>query len=316
MVSNLLPAGMRGLMVAGMLSALMSSLAAVFNSSATLFTMDIWRSFRPESSDRQLVWIGRVATVVVALVSIAWAPIIPHLSPQVWVYGMMISSYLAPPVMCASVFGIVWARANALGALSAMGTGFALGIFRFSLDLFNSLNDGRPVSGVPVLGWIVDLNYLVFGVCSLCVCLVVMIVVSLATQPPTREQIELYTFFPNGFLPELRQFVDDCRSGAIWTQARGLHPVRDQSPHPGIYELADDEHDENLASRTVELQTLTPDGHEVAARETNGTGEDDCETDAPLPYEEFERNRKWNIINAVSTLAVMITITALIIAFA
>jgi SSS family solute:Na+ symporter len=299
MVAQLLPSGVRGLMIAAMLSALMSSLAAVFNSSATLFTMDCWRSFRPHANDQQLVWIGRLTTAVISVISVLWAPLIPLLSAQVWVYGTMISSYLSPPIMCVSVFGIVWGRANEKGALAAMIVGFITGVFRFSLDLINGAVGG--VDQIPVLRQIISINYLEFGVCSLFFCLFIMIVVSLLSEPPRQEQIERYTFFPRGFGAELHRFFGECRRGTIWYEG----PQDSCAANGEAYQHSEMANEDDRSMMSVELSLLEP--------SSSGQPQND---DDQNRLSLLRRNRRWNIVNFVCTIGLLIVITTLVIVFA
>ena len=303
MVSNLLPSGLRGLMIAAMLSALMSSLAAVFNSSATLFTMDCWRSYRPDSNDSQLVWIGRVATAVVAIISVIWAPVIPYLSDQVWVYGTMISSYLAPPLMCVSVFGVVWSRANSKGAIAAMIFGNLIGIFRFALDLADGITKGA-IKEISLLRPIIGINYLEYGVCSLFLCLIVMVVVSLLTEPPLPEQIELYTFFPHGFIPEMKEYFQQWRTGAIWYSARGMENFATANNDP------DQPIEMTLLSQDQDSQKVS-----TAPNQLLQTPNQLLQTPNQLS-EVLQRNKQWNILNTVCSLIVLILVTTLVAVFA
>ena len=104
-VTKLMPPGMVGLVTAAMLSALMSTLASVFNSSSTLFAMDVWRKLRPAASDRQLVFVGRCTVVVMCVISILWLPIIKS-ADSLFIYVQSVSNYLAPPITCVFIAGI------------------------------------------------------------------------------------------------------------------------------------------------------------------------------------------------------------------
>jgi SSS family solute:Na+ symporter len=119
MVQHVLPSGIRGLVVAGLLAALMSSLAGVFNACSTLFTMDFYQKFRPGSSEQQLVWIGRVATAVMVLVGLLWIPVIQG-ARGLYDYLQGVQGYLAPPIFTVFFFGVFNKRLNAKGCLSAL----------------------------------------------------------------------------------------------------------------------------------------------------------------------------------------------------
>ncbi|WP_428308223.1 sodium:solute symporter [Lacipirellula sp.] len=196
MVLYVLPLGVRGIVVAGLLAALMSSLAGVFNASSTLFTMDIYQKYRPESSQAHLVWVGRMATVVMVLIGIAWIPVIKG-AKGLYDYLQGVQGYLAPPIFVVFFLGVFWKRLNAKGCMAAMLVGFALGIFRLVVDTPVSLklkgyeNGYTPDSFL----WIVNNIYFqYFSILILLASMIAMIVVSYATAPPDERQIEGLTF--------------------------------------------------------------------------------------------------------------------------
>ncbi|HEX8999096.1 MAG TPA: sodium:solute symporter, partial [Blastocatellia bacterium] len=135
LVVRLMPAGLQGVMVAAMLAALMSSLSAVFNSSSTIFTMDFYKKFKPEASERELVNVGRVATVLMVLLGLAWIPFIGRISSQLWIYLQSVQAYVSPPIAAVFLFGLFWKRINAQGAIASLLTGFVLGAARFILEV-------------------------------------------------------------------------------------------------------------------------------------------------------------------------------------
>uniref|UniRef100_A0A8C0ASD6 Sodium/mannose cotransporter SLC5A10 n=1 Tax=Buteo japonicus TaxID=224669 RepID=A0A8C0ASD6_9AVES len=129
-------AGLRGLMIAVMMAALMSSLTSIFNSSSTLFTMDIWRKLRPGAGERELLLVGRVVTVVLVALSVVWIPILQSSSGgQLYVYIQAVTSYLAPPVTAVFVLAVFWPRANEQGAFWGLMAGLVLGLARMGLEL-------------------------------------------------------------------------------------------------------------------------------------------------------------------------------------
>ena len=136
---------MRGLVVAGLLSALMSSLAGVFNACSTLFTMDLYQKFRPKASQHQLVWIGRVATAVMVLIGLLWIPVIQG-QKGLYFYLQAVQGYLAPPIFVVFFLGVFNKRLNAKGCLAALVVGFLLGVFRLAVDTPVQLEAGRASS--------------------------------------------------------------------------------------------------------------------------------------------------------------------------
>ena len=133
LVSAILPVGIRGLVVAGLLAALMSSLAGVFNASSTLFTMDFYSKLKPKSSQEELVKVGRIATIIMIFIGLMWIPVIQG-SRGLYNYLQSVQGYLAPPIFTVFFFGIANKRLNAKGCLSALSVGFIMGLFRLAID--------------------------------------------------------------------------------------------------------------------------------------------------------------------------------------
>lgn len=189
LVVRLMPAGLQGVMVAAMLAALMASKASVFNSSATIFTMDFYKKFRPDASEKQLVNFGRLATVIMVLLSLAWIPFMSRISGQLYVYLQSVQAYISPPIAVVFLLGICWKRINGQGALTSLLTGFILGALRFILEVYFA---GEQLTGF--LGWFVGMNFLHFAILIFAVCVVVLVAVSLLTPAPAREQVAGLTF--------------------------------------------------------------------------------------------------------------------------
>jgi len=196
LVKHVLPMGVRGIVVAGLLSALMSSLAGVFNASSTLFTMDFYQKFRPKSSQHQLVWIGRVATTVMVLIGLAWVPVIKG-AHGLYHYLQGVQGYLAPPIFVVFFFGVFMKRLNYKGCLAALVAGFALGVFRLAVDTPISLGLAGFETGYTEGTFLWIINNVYFQYYSLFIFVVssvVMIVVSYMTEPPDYEQIQGLTY--------------------------------------------------------------------------------------------------------------------------
>ncbi|HEY8460650.1 MAG TPA: sodium:solute symporter, partial [Blastocatellia bacterium] len=136
LVSRLMPSGLQGVMVAAMLAALMSSLSAVFNSSSTIFTMDFYKKLRPAASERRLVNVGRLTTVIMVVLGLAWIPFMDRISSQLWIYLQSVQAYISPPIAAVFLLGVFWKRANGKGAIVSLLLGFALGALRFILEVY------------------------------------------------------------------------------------------------------------------------------------------------------------------------------------
>src|SRR5215470_8943532 len=135
LVTRLLPAGFKGLVLAGMLAALMSSLASAFNSCSTLLTWDVYRKLRPDASEKRLVEVGRASTVVLVGLGLAWIPFMKYISPQLFIYLQSVQAYIAPPIAACFLLGVIMPRLNGIGAMSALLVGFVLGALRLGLEL-------------------------------------------------------------------------------------------------------------------------------------------------------------------------------------
>ena len=193
LVATVLPAGIRGIVVAGLLAALMSSLAGVFNASSTLFTMDLYSKFKPGVSEKTLVRVGRIATGVMVVIGLLWIPVIQG-SRGLYDYLQSVQGYLAPPIFVVFFFGIFNKRLNAKGALSALIVGFALGLFRLAIDTPVMLTEGFAYEEGSIF-WIINNTF--FQYYSLFIFLVsaaTMLIVSYASEAPDYSKISGLTF--------------------------------------------------------------------------------------------------------------------------
>jgi len=195
MVQYLLPPGIRGIVVAGLLSALMGSLAGVFNACSTLFTVDLYQKWKPQSSQHQLVRMGRIATTAMVLIALAWIPVIKN-AKGLYTYLQSVQGYLAPPIFVVFFLGVFFKRMSGAGALWAMIVGFALGIFRMMVDTPVTLGVGGFNGYEPgSFLWIVNNIYFqYFSVLITIVSAIVMVTVSYATAAPDMQKIQSLTF--------------------------------------------------------------------------------------------------------------------------
>ncbi|HUL55118.1 MAG TPA: sodium:solute symporter [Opitutaceae bacterium] len=196
MVKYLLPPGLRGLVVAGLLSALMGSLAGVFNACSTLFTVDLYEKIRPGASQSQIVRTGRTATTIMVLIALAWIPVVQG-AHSLYDYLQSVQGYLAPPIFVVFFFGVFWHRLNAKGCLWAMVVGFALGIFRMLVDTPVTMKLGSLAAGYTPGSflWVINnINFQYFSILITLVSAIVMIGVSLATGEPDYGRIKSLTF--------------------------------------------------------------------------------------------------------------------------
>lgn len=188
MVKQIMPVGLRGILAGGLLAALMSSLASVYNACSTLYTIDIYKKQHPEASEKQLVRVGRIATAVIVILGMVWIPLMGRISSSLYDYLQSVQSYLAPPIAAVFLLGVFFPRLNAKGAYTAMVAGFVVGMIKLTLQL---LQDELPAG---ILYDFAHINFLYFCIYLFLFSVVVMVVVSFATPPPSKEQIEGLTF--------------------------------------------------------------------------------------------------------------------------
>jgi SSS family solute:Na+ symporter len=193
LVAYVLPIGVRGIVVAGLLAALMSSLAGVFNASSTLFTMDFYSKLRPKATQHQLVWMGRMATTVMVLIGLMWIPVIRG-GKGLYDYLQGVQAYLARPIFVVFFLGVFMKRLNSKGCLAALITGFAMGLFRLAVDTPVKLVENFSYDSGSFFWIINNIFFQYYSLVIFIVCIVVMIVVSYLTKPPVYEKIGGLTY--------------------------------------------------------------------------------------------------------------------------
>src|SRR5687767_13822357 len=192
LVMHVLPVGVRGIVVAGLLVALMSALAGVFNASSSLFTMDFYSRLRPKATQAQLVRVGRVATVVMVIIGLLWIPVIQG-AKGFYDYLQGIQAYLAPPIFVVFFFGVFMKRLNGPGCLATLLTGFVMGLVRLIIDTPVKLG-GTPYEEGSFLWIMNNIFFQYYSLLITIVCIIVFLVVSYATKPPDYAKISGLTF--------------------------------------------------------------------------------------------------------------------------
>lgn len=216
LVAKLLPAGVKGLVVCGILAALMSSLASLFNSSAMLFTIDFYKRFKPKTSEKKLVVIGQMATVVIVILGILWIPIMRSVGDVLYTYLQDVQSVLAPGIAAAFLLGICWKRTTAKGGQWGLLSGMIIGLTRLGAKVYYSNAADAGSSLFKYLFY--DLNWLFFCGWMLLFCIIVVILVSLATPAPSPEKIQGLVFGTS--TPEQR-----AETRASWNKWDVIHSV-------------------------------------------------------------------------------------------
>jgi len=192
MVTALLPSGVRGIVVAGLLAALMGSLASIFNSTASLFTVDIYEKIRPGASQAELVRVGRIATAGVVGLGILWIPVMPAISQGgLYAYLQAVQGYLAPPITAVFLMGIFSKRVNSRGAVWCLGLGFAIGMTKLTIQAFFGKGKRQDPAFLAAIG---DINFLYFSAALFALSIIVIIVASMGAPAPSEDKIRNLTY--------------------------------------------------------------------------------------------------------------------------
>lgn len=192
LVMAVMPVGLRGLMMAVMIAALMSDLDSIFNSASTIFTLDIYQTVRKAASQRELLIVGRMFVVLMVGISIAWVPVIIEMQGgQTYLYIQEVAGYLTPPIAALFLLGVFWKRCNEKGAFWGGMTGFTLGTLRLILAFIYrqprcDQPDDRPA-------FIIHVHYMYFAAGLFWISGLVAVVVSLCTSPPDEDQVRTTT---------------------------------------------------------------------------------------------------------------------------
>ncbi|MEL6674693.1 MAG: sodium:solute symporter [Bacteroidota bacterium] len=198
LITEALPVGLKGLAIAGLLAALMSSLSSAFNSSSTLLTIDFYQKFRPDATEKDLVRFGRVATILLVIVSLGWIPFMNALMDGgIFKYLQSVQAYISPPIAAVFLLGLFYKWINAKGAIVALWTGFALGMLRLFLE-FMSKEGSLVVAEGSMLEAFLGINFLHYALFLFLICTAVLMTVSRLTPPQGPESLELVTFQKGG----------------------------------------------------------------------------------------------------------------------
>ena len=222
LVKELLPAGVKGVVVGGLIAALMSSLASLFNSSSMLFTVDFYKKYRPNSSEKHLVRVGKIATAVIVVLGIVWIPVMESLGDVLYEYLQDVQSLLAPGIASVFLLGVFWKRATPKAGMWTLIVGFVLGMFRLIMKVVTNkwvVPDNimalegtkefakenwitQAATNPPVdLSWFgkfsvkfININWLHYEIYLFILCIVTLIVISLLTTRPSPQKIQGLTF--------------------------------------------------------------------------------------------------------------------------
>eukprot|EP00897_Mesotaenium_endlicherianum_P008847 jgi/Mesen1/7991/ME000425S07187 len=214
LVMNVMPKNTRGLIIAAMMSALMSSLASVFNSSATIFTMNVYARLRPRAPEAELVWTGRATVVAVAVLSILWLPLIPLFGEQLFLYIQKPPAFVAPPIFAIFLWGLLCRWVTNAGACWGLSIGVGVGMARFLLEIVDTVLGEHE----GPLHSFVSFNFLHFAAVNFVFSSAIILGVSLAF-PEDRQwgEEDQKVMWKRGLYEELMREEDQ----GAWTQLQG-----------------------------------------------------------------------------------------------
>lgn len=194
LITQVLPSGIKGLAIAGLLAALMSSLSSAFNSSSTLLTIDFYQKYKPKATEQDLVRFGRFATIILVVLSLGWIPFMNALMDGgIFHYLQSVQAYISPPIAAVFLLGLFFKWINARGAIVALWTGFAIGVFRLVME-FMSNNNSITVDPNGTLAYFLDINFLHFALFLFLFCSALLMLISKLTEPQPIESLTLVTF--------------------------------------------------------------------------------------------------------------------------
>jgi len=216
LVTRLLPAGIKGLVLAGMLAALMSSLASAFNSCSTLLTWDVYRKWRPQATEARLVAVGRVTTVILVGFGLLWIPFMKYISSQLYIYLQSVQAYIAPPIAACFLLGLFFRRLNGAGAMASLTSGLVLGVLRLVLELVNGISKTGLPDGT-VWAWLAEINFLHYAVFLFVVSTAVLVGVSAVTPAPPQLQLAGISWGGGAPAPPVPGEARDRTRDIVWS---------------------------------------------------------------------------------------------------
>ena len=195
LVKTLLPVGLKGLVAGGLMAALMSSLASVFNSCSTIFTIDIYKKIRPDKSEESLIKIGKIATAIIVVLGIIWIPIMEKIGGGVmYQYLQNVQSYIAPPVTAVFLLGIIWKRVTSDAAITTLISGLILLVLRLGTEIYfqQEITSGIEVSGIAFA--FATINFAHMAIFMFIFSVFLCVGVSMASAVPDYARIEGLSF--------------------------------------------------------------------------------------------------------------------------
>jgi SSS family solute:Na+ symporter len=185
LASNILPMGVKGLVVAGLLAAIMSSLGSVFNVTAALFTNDFYKPRHPEASDRKLVLVGRLSTTIIVITAILCVPLVKLIGSQIYIFMQSVQAFISPPITAVFLFGILMKKTTSKAAFWTLVIGETIGVSRLIVEVLNNVG----FLNQPLLQYYAGINYLHFAIFLFIISSALIISISFITQSSEESKI-------------------------------------------------------------------------------------------------------------------------------
>ncbi|MCA0932625.1 sodium:solute symporter [Lutimonas saemankumensis] len=194
MINGFLPIGLKGLAISGLLAALMSSLSSAFNSSSTLITFDFYKQYKPHATEKELVWVGQIATLILVIMSFLWIPFMKTLmGGGLFHYLQSVQAYISPPIAAVFLFGLFFKWINARGAIMALWTGFFLGMMRLVTEYLTKEGIIELTQG-SLLQVMLEINFLHYAIYLFIFSVVILMLFSQLGRPKSDDLLRLVTF--------------------------------------------------------------------------------------------------------------------------
>jgi SSS family solute:Na+ symporter len=194
-----MPVGIRGIVLAGLLAAIMSSLASIFNTTGLLFTNDFYRVNKPGASDRELVLVGRLSTTAIVIFAIICVPLVKLISSQVYLYMQSLQGYISPPITAVFLWGFILKKVNAKAAITTLIIGEGIGFLRLILELVNGVN----VQRFGILTVFVKMNFLYFSIFLFIFSTLILLVLSYLPKKEKQRGVSSVHYLAPNSLSEL-----------------------------------------------------------------------------------------------------------------
>lgn len=196
LASNILPIGIKGIVLAGLLAAIMSSLASVFNTVSVLFTNDFYKVNNPNASERELVLVGRLSTTVIVILAIICVPLVKLINSQVYLYLQSLQGYISPPITAVFLWGFLLKKVNAKAAITTLIIGEGIGFLRLILEL----TYGTNLQGMGMFSPIVSINFLHFSIFMFLFCTAIILTISYLPESSKKSKVSSIKYLaPNSF---------------------------------------------------------------------------------------------------------------------